>query len=134
MNWPAAMPLSISTITSLDISYSDNYLALGAAGIENTGRLIIWHFASGRILSQRYDAPLRVVEFAPDGRLVASTAADNSVVLWDVESGQAQELLVSRRGGLVPLAWSADGRTLAVADEQSRVVLWSVGERGSGNQ
>jgi WD40 repeat protein len=74
-----------------------------------------------------------VVAFAPDGKTLAwSNSYDMSVRLWDVAAGQERRLLrfTDRAGERIewpsPLAFSADGQTLAVGYRDKSVKLWEV--------
>jgi WD40 repeat protein len=76
------------------------------------------------------------VALSPDGRILVSAndsedSEDNKVWLWDVETGQEQELKQLRSvywWNVHSLAFSPDGRTLAIGDD-NRVRLWDVETR-----
>jgi TIR domain/WD domain, G-beta repeat len=72
------------------------------------------------------------VAFSPDGHLLATADADNSVRLWNVASHQLIAPLVNPfisniGGGVLKVAFSPDGRTLASASADHKVRLWDVG-------
>jgi WD40 repeat protein len=59
--------------------------------------------------------------------LLASAGADNSVILWDAQSGQRLGNPFSAQNGWVQnLDFSPDGSTLASGDANGRVAFWDV--------
>jgi WD40 repeat protein len=66
------------------------------------------------------------VAFSPDGRLLASGSEDNTVKLWDVETGQEVRTLSGHTGGVESVAFSPDGRRLASGSVDNTVKLWDV--------
>jgi WD40 repeat protein len=114
----------------------------------------LWDLAVGpeRATLGGGSGPVTTLALAPDGRSVAWVAGSDLLNLWDVDTGQARARLrprASRADTIVhsipALAFSPDGRTLAVGGEERKnfgdakvtggfVRLWDVGtgqERGS---
>src|SRR5262249_43674772 len=65
------------------------------------------------------------VEFSPDGTLLATGLSDGVARLWDTATGKLVRALPGHPGYVLALAFSADGRTLAVGSWRS-VRLWEV--------
>jgi WD40 repeat protein len=65
---------------------------------------------------------------SPNGRiLVSATASEPTVRLWDLQRRTPLSTLPGRRGGALDLAFSPDGRTLAIGSDKPE--LWDVQRR-----
>src|SRR5262249_46192058 len=65
--------------------------------------------------------------FSPDANLLATTEGGNGIVrLWDVPSGRERKRLDGRGKDNGGLAFSADGRALAVLRDPGAIQLWDV--------
>jgi len=80
--------------------------------------------AGGRVVQPGGD-PVESAAFSPDSRLLATGGRDHSVRLWDVSSGQQVRALPGHMGWIASVAFSPDGRNLAVGHWRS-VSLWEV--------
>ena len=63
---------------------------------------------------------------SPGGRIVAFRGASGSVLLWDAEDRRAFTTIRKDAALIARLQFSADGRMLAVATENSWTRLWDV--------
>ena len=61
--------------------------------------------------------------FSPDGKTLASGNEDNTVRLWDMESGKPLTTLTGHKGKVSQVAFSPDGKTLASMGDDT-VRLW----------
>jgi WD40 repeat protein len=68
------------------------------------------------------------VAFNPRGGTMASVGNDGTTMLWDTTKSYASAGRLDGRGTTTGAAFSPDGRTLAVA-EQQRAVLWDVARK-----
>jgi WD40 repeat protein len=70
--------------------------------------------------------PVRVLAFAPDAALLASSSADAAIKLWHVPAGNGAGELAGPVGAL---AFGPDGNLLAAAGEDGVVRLWDAAKR-----
>jgi WD40 repeat protein len=90
----------------------------------------VWEVATGKEL---FKAPVtgmggKVVAAAvsPDGTLVALSAGDGPVDLWEMETGKRLQTLLGRKGQGVCVAFSPDGKTVASVGPDHRIQRWNV--------
>ena len=65
------------------------------------------------------------VSFSEDGKLLATSATDNQIKLWDVATGREVKTLSGAAMPITDIAFSADGRSLTLAGQQA-VSSWEL--------
>jgi RNA polymerase sigma factor (sigma-70 family) len=113
----------------------------GKTVITTNGALQRWDVASGKALypdtfADGHTDELLALVFSPDGRRLASSAADGSVRLWDLATGcplhvwRAHEasrplpVMHWHDAGAYRLVMSADGRCVVSAGSEERIRVW----------
>ena len=107
------------------------------ASTDVVGRLLVWDIHSGEVRHEIFHAaPVNDVTFSPDGRLVAVAVGgesargtwdtENSVRLWDVETGGLYAVLKRHKDWVMRAVFSPDGRIAAAIDYRQRLYGWVI--------
>ena len=91
---------------------------------------IIWSTTSGERIQTLHHQGAGVVGsaiFSPDGRSAVTTGSDSTVRIWDVTTGQEQQIL--RHGRMVNgAAFNRDGSLLVTLADDANARIWTVGQ------
>ena len=138
-----------SAVYTLAFSPDGKTLASGSGGAiffrsDSDYSIILWDVAAGQPLASPFKGHIdevRSVAFSPDGKTLASGSSDTTIMLWDVPKrrplGELLALRFNREpfdplhtighmGGVLSVAFSLDGETLASADSNNNIILWEV--------
>jgi WD40 repeat protein len=135
----ALLSTGTSVATALALSGDGHLLAAALTG-SPTGAVRLWNPATGRVVGQIVTGQQNILSLAlsPDGRLLAtSDRLDSSVQIWDTTTLSPVATLNTAVAntdrfpvyGTTAMAFSPDGRLLAVADEDGIALLYTATPR-----
>jgi WD40 repeat protein/serine/threonine protein kinase len=88
----------------------------------------LYRLCHGELLTLKGGARLipadRCVAFSPDGKRLASGSGDNTLKVWDAQTGQELLTFKGHTNTVWSVAFSPDGKRLASASEDNTVKVW----------
>src|ERR1051326_5187384 len=82
------------------------------------------------VLQRGHSLGATCAAFAPNGNWIASGAADNTILIWQLPSGRQLRTLSGHRGPIRSVAISRNGELLASGSNDRTIKIWNV-DRGT---
>ena len=121
------------------LSLSADGSLLATAGGERAESPILWNARTGKQVSELPGHRGRVTEllFWPDGKRLATAAADQAIRIWDIADPSQPRLIntyLGCRDEVWQLALMPDGKTLVSGDHDGRILTWDSSQLPSRQQ
>jgi WD40 repeat protein len=103
----------------LRFSPDGKYLAAGSGTGQHLGDVTVWSLESGQVVHELggFTNHVMALAYSADGRFLAAGGKDHPVRVWESASGK-QRYLIQRSAEVTAVAFSRDGKLLAVATEK----------------
>lgn len=114
-------------VTAIDYHPDGKLIAVGSGPPSRTGQLLLFSTEDGKLVKQFegvHSDTVLAVRFSPDGRFLASSAADKIVRILDPQKGIALKSLEGHTHHVLSLAWNDNAATLASASADQTVKVW----------
>lgn len=115
-------------VGALDYAPDGHTLAVGSGSPSSFGEIKLIDAHSGHLvrdLGEVHSDSVLCLRFSPDGRQLASSAADKTVRLFDVATGKVTRSLDGHTHHVLSVAWRDDLELLASASADQSVKLWN---------
>ncbi|MCL2926991.1 MAG: AAA-like domain-containing protein [Trichodesmium sp. MAG_R01] len=112
----------ILDVEAISMNFSINKPQILLTATSN-GIVEMWQIYTGRLINnfQSLHLDTKLVNFSPDGRLIATVGIDSIVRLWSLSGRQINQFEFSEN--VIDIAFSSDGKKIAVADSNGQIWL-----------
>jgi WD40 repeat protein len=114
-------------VVTLDYSRDGKYLATGGGAPTEDGEIKVFEAATGKLVSDvqgGHSDTVFGVCFSPDGKLLATAAADKFVKVFEVPSGKLLKSFEGHTHHVLDVGWTPDGKRLVSAGADNVVKVW----------
>lgn len=118
----------VDRVTALAISPDQKMLATGSGEPSRSGQIKLWNLESGELireLESPHSDTVFSIDFSRDGQLLASSAADRFMKVFQVADGKFVRSFEGHTHHVLGVAWSADGRSLVTSGADKVVKVWN---------
>lgn len=115
-------------VTAIDFRRDGMSLAVGSGPPSRSGEVKIFAVDNGQLVRDFglvHSDTVLGLQFSPDGMQVASSAADKTIRLLDIASGEVARSLEGHTHHVLSIAWQDDGQTIASASADQSIKVWN---------
>jgi WD40 repeat protein len=122
LTWAEPQAQGSANITA--VAYSPDGLQVAAIA-ENSTQVKVWSVESGRIMLSNMEGRTDATEvmFSPDGAWILATHRDQSISIWDADTGNLEDR-IPQAGNIKSIEISPDAQFLVVAALDGSAKLW----------
>ncbi|MEQ8785054.1 MAG: c-type cytochrome domain-containing protein [Pirellulaceae bacterium] len=125
INDPATL---VDRVTAVDFSPNGDLLITGGGVPSRGGELKIWNVADGalaRDVPDPHTDAIAALAVSPDGRSVATAAADKYVKSWDLATGEQRIQFEGHTNYVTGVAWRAGSKMLVTSGSDATIRTWN---------
>lgn len=91
-------------------------------------KINLWDVATGkrRFTLTGHRSHVTSAAFSPDGKLLASVSADDTIRLWDLSAGKTIRAIKQKGSGFSKVYFTPDGKSLVTSGTDDGIRLWDV--------
>jgi WD40 repeat protein/uncharacterized caspase-like protein/energy-coupling factor transporter ATP-binding protein EcfA2 len=108
--------------------------AVAKANAKGDNKIEIWRNnpdGSQKLLSTlpEQQATISQIKYSPDGKIIAAADWDQTIKLWDAQTGALINTLKDHEDGVNSITFSADGQLLISGGEDKTIKIWNIAEQ-----
>jgi WD40 repeat protein len=119
-------PNNSNSNNSISFSKNENIKPKIASGCQD-GTIILWDMDNWESIRLRGHTDfIYAITFSPDGGIIASASADQTIRLWNAMTNQSIKVLYGHTNPVTGVAFSPDGKILATSSFDRTIKLWDI--------